>query len=109
MSVDAACLVMVRSVVLVAVAVKCCACRVAVNGVVFAVVVHGCVCGGCCGVCACRVVNADWKCKVRVVEKRVWEKRALRVWSEACPRVGAQTSSSGEPSACSSTPQQRWG
>ena len=40
-SVDVACLVVVRSFVLVAVAVMCCACRMSMNVAVFAVVARG--------------------------------------------------------------------
>ena len=52
-SVGVARLAMVRSVVLVAVAMMCCACRVAVTVDVFAVVARGAVSvGGCCeGLC----------------------------------------------------------
>ena len=40
-SVNVACLSVVRSIVLVAVAVMCCACRMSVNVAVFAVVARG--------------------------------------------------------------------
>ena len=40
-SVNVACLAVVRSIVLVAVAVMCCACRMAANVAVFAVVARG--------------------------------------------------------------------
>ena len=71
-SVNVACLAMVRSVALVAVAMMCYACRVAVNVDVFAVVARGVVSVEVVvRVCACCVVNVDRKCRVRVVEKRV--------------------------------------
>ena len=60
-SVNVACFAVVRSVVLVAVAVKCCACRVAVNVAVFAVVVRGIVLVAVVLKCWACNVNADWK------------------------------------------------
>ena len=72
-SVNVACLAVVRSFVLVAVAVMCCACRMSVNVAVFAVVARGAA-SVWVVVSACRVVNVNWECKVRVVEKWVWGK-----------------------------------